>query len=157
MDRQAMGTVRKSVNLVAVFTMEQDESGVGPHLTTLIADTRAVPGPEGMAMLRDCCAKADLVMMAVCDEGDGVLGAIRARAWNRVASRPPYDLTPHELRLLGLLVEGHSYKTAATELGVSVNTVAFHIQNIYGKMNVHSKAEAVARALNEGILLRRAS
>ena len=67
--------------------------------------------------------------------------------------RPPtkaqHNLTPHELRLLKLLVEGHSYKTAATELGVSVNTIAFHIQSIYGKLQVHSKSEAVARALRE--------
>src|SRR5204863_373812 len=40
--------------------------------------------------------------------------------------RPPekseHDLTPHEMRLLRMLVEGHNYKTAAAELGVSVNT-----------------------------------
>jgi len=67
--------------------------------------------------------------------------------------RAQYNLTPHELRLLKLLVEGHSYKTAAFELGVSLNTIAFHIQNIYGKLQVHSKSEAVARALSENLLL----
>ena len=70
--------------------------------------------------------------------------------------RPPgrvdYGLTPHEVRLLKLLVEGHSYKTAAIQLKVSVNTIAFHIQNIYGKLQVHSKSEAVARALNENLM-----
>jgi DNA-binding NarL/FixJ family response regulator len=63
-----------------------------------------------------------------------------------------YNLTPQELLLLKLLVEGHSYKTAAVEMNVSINTVAFHIQNIYGKLQVHSKSEAVARALNENLL-----
>jgi DNA-binding NarL/FixJ family response regulator len=63
-----------------------------------------------------------------------------------------YNLTPQELRLLKLLVEGHSYKTAAAEMAVSINTIAFHIQNIYGKLQVHSKSEAVARALNEKLL-----
>ena len=71
--------------------------------------------------------------------------------------RPPekadYNLTPHEIRLLKLLVEGHSYKTAAVHLGVSVSTVAFHIQSIYGKLQVHSKSEAVARALKENLLM----
>ena len=65
--------------------------------------------------------------------------------------RPPerndYHLTPHELRLLKLLVEGHNYKTAATELGVSLNTICFHIKQIYEKLQVHSKSEAVAKAL----------
>lgn len=70
--------------------------------------------------------------------------------------RPPdksnCDLTQHEIRLLKLLVEGHSYKTAAAELTVSVNTIAFHIKNIYGKLQVHSKSEAVARALRDHLL-----
>jgi DNA-binding NarL/FixJ family response regulator len=65
--------------------------------------------------------------------------------------RPPrqaeHDLTPHELRLLKLLVDGHSYKTAAAELRVSYNTICFHIKNVYGKLQVHSKSEAVSKAL----------
>ena len=70
--------------------------------------------------------------------------------------RPPakaqYDLTPHELRLLKLLVEGYSYKSAAAELSVSIHTIGFHVQNIYGKLQVHSKSEAVARAIRENLL-----
>ena len=65
--------------------------------------------------------------------------------------RPPekadYQLTPHETRLLKLLVEGHTYKTAAAELGVSINTIAFHMKHVYEKLQVHSKSEAVAKAL----------
>lgn len=70
--------------------------------------------------------------------------------------RPPehvdYDLTPHELRLLKLLVEGHGYKTAAKELSVSVNTIAFHVKSIYEKLQVHSKSEAVAKALQHRLI-----
>jgi DNA-binding NarL/FixJ family response regulator len=58
-----------------------------------------------------------------------------------------YQLTPHETRLLRLLVDGHNYKTAAVELGVSVNTISFHMRHIYEKLQVHSKSEAVAKAL----------
>lgn len=69
--------------------------------------------------------------------------------------RPPehadYHLTPHETRLLKLLSEGHTYKTAAAELGSSVNTVDFHMRNIYAKLQVHSKSEAVAKALRHGL------
>jgi DNA-binding NarL/FixJ family response regulator len=65
--------------------------------------------------------------------------------------RPPeranYELTPHETRLLKLFVEGHNYKTAAAELQVSVNTVNFHVRSIYSKLQVHSRSEAVAKAL----------
>ena len=63
-----------------------------------------------------------------------------------------YHLTPHELRLLKLLVEGHSYKTAAARLNVSVKTVSFHLQRIYEKLQVHSKSEAVAKALRNRLV-----
>jgi DNA-binding NarL/FixJ family response regulator len=70
--------------------------------------------------------------------------------------RPPensdYQLTPHETRLLKLLVEGHNYKTAAAELGVSVNTISFHLKHIYEKLQVHSKSEAVAKALRNRLI-----
>lgn len=70
--------------------------------------------------------------------------------------RPPeranHNLTPAEIELLKLLVEGHNYKTAASELGVSINTVSFHLRNIYEKLQVHSKSEAVAKALRQHIV-----
>jgi DNA-binding NarL/FixJ family response regulator len=67
--------------------------------------------------------------------------------------RPPehadYRLTPQEISLLKLLVEGHHKKTAAREMEISVHTVSFHLKNIYEKLQVHSKTEAVAKALKE--------
>jgi DNA-binding NarL/FixJ family response regulator len=70
----------------------------------------------------------------------------------RPASPVMHDLTPHEMRLLKLLVEGHNYKSASLELGVSINTVSFHMKHIYEKLHVHSKSEAVAKALRNRIL-----
>ena len=70
--------------------------------------------------------------------------------------RPPERtasvLTPQEMALLKLMVEGHHYKTAAHEMGISVNTVSFHLRHIYEKLQVHSKTEAVAKALREGLI-----
>lgn len=70
--------------------------------------------------------------------------------------RPPahadYHLTPHETRLLTLLVDGHNFKTAAAESGVSPSTVAWHMRRIYDKLHVHSKSEAVAKVLRERIV-----
>ena len=70
--------------------------------------------------------------------------------------RPPrqsdYHLTAHETRLLKLLVEGHNYKTAAVELGITFNTVCFHIKQIYQKLHVHSKSEAVVKALRHRLI-----
>jgi DNA-binding NarL/FixJ family response regulator len=70
--------------------------------------------------------------------------------------RPPervdYELTPHESRLLKLLVEGHNYATAAEALNVSYNTVKFHMRHIYEKLQVHSKSEAVGKAMRERLI-----
>ena len=55
-------------------------------------------------------------------------------------------------RLLKLLVEGHNYKTATVELNLSVNTIRFHMKSIYQKLQVHSKSEAVAKALRQRIV-----
>jgi DNA-binding NarL/FixJ family response regulator len=70
--------------------------------------------------------------------------------------RPPErgccELTPHEIRLLKLFVEGHNYRTAAAELGVSVHTISFHLRSIYEKLQVHSKSEAVAKALKNRLV-----
>jgi DNA-binding NarL/FixJ family response regulator len=70
--------------------------------------------------------------------------------------RPPAaakcELTPHETRLLRLFVEGHNYKTAAVELGVTVHTISFHLRSIYDKLQVHSKSEAVAKAIKSRLV-----
>ncbi len=70
----------------------------------------------------------------------------------RIPRKADYGLTPHETRILNLFVEGHNYRTAAQQLKVSVNTVAFHIKSIYEKLQVHSKSAAVAKALRSGLL-----
>ncbi len=63
-----------------------------------------------------------------------------------------YKLTEQEKQILKMLVDGHHYKTAAHELGISIHTVSFHLRNIYTKLHVHSKTEAVAKALREGLV-----
>jgi DNA-binding NarL/FixJ family response regulator len=63
-----------------------------------------------------------------------------------------YRLTPQETQLLKLLVEGHHKKTAAREMNISIHTVSFHLKNIYEKLQVHSKTEAVAKALRERVV-----
>jgi DNA-binding NarL/FixJ family response regulator len=70
--------------------------------------------------------------------------------------KPPaestHQLTPHEFRILQLLVEGENYKSSAVRLGVSPNTVAYHVRKVYSKLHVHSRSEAVSKALRSGLL-----
>lgn len=70
----------------------------------------------------------------------------------RPPERADYELSPHELRLLKYLVDGHNYATAAKATNTSINTVKFYIKQIYEKLQVHSKSEAVAKALRERII-----
>jgi DNA-binding NarL/FixJ family response regulator len=61
-------------------------------------------------------------------------------------------LTPQEVRLLKLLSEGYSYQGAAGQMNVSINTVRNYIRSIYEKLHVHSKSEAVSKALRSRII-----
>jgi DNA-binding NarL/FixJ family response regulator len=70
----------------------------------------------------------------------------------RPPKRASHNLTNQETELLKLLIEGHNYKTAAAELSISTNTVKFHLKNVYEKLQVHSKSEAVAKALRDQLV-----
>jgi DNA-binding NarL/FixJ family response regulator len=63
-----------------------------------------------------------------------------------------YHLTRQETELLKLLADGHHKKTAAQAMGISINTVSFHLKHVYEKLQVHSKTEAVAKALRERLV-----
>jgi len=70
----------------------------------------------------------------------------------RPEQRADYELTPYETRLLKLLADGHTYKTAAAELRVTAYAVSFHLRNIYDKLQVHSKSEAVGKAMRSWLV-----
>ena len=57
------------------------------------------------------------------------------------------QLSDRELDVLKLLIEGHSYKIIAEKLFVSPHTVRFHLHNIYEKLHVRSRMEAVAKSV----------
>lgn len=62
------------------------------------------------------------------------------------------DLSPRELEVLHLLATGATNRAIADQLFLSVNTVRNHVQQILQKLGVHSKLEAVATAVREGII-----
>ncbi len=63
------------------------------------------------------------------------------------SSKISASLSDREIEVLEALIEGHSYKAIAEKLFVSVHTVRFHLHNIYAKLHVSSRSEAVAKAL----------
>ena len=65
---------------------------------------------------------------------------------------PQYDLTPRELDVLALLVQGMSNPDIAEQLVVSRSTVKFHVSSILSKLGVSGRTEAVALALQENLV-----
>jgi DNA-binding NarL/FixJ family response regulator len=114
-------------------------------------------GASGYLLKKTPPAQLLAFLLEVMDGGTPMSPQVASRVVSLFREfRPPshadYALTPHEIRLLTLLAEGHSYKTAAATLKGSSNTVAFHMKNIYRKLQVHSKSEAVAKALRHRIV-----
>ncbi len=82
---------------------------------------------------------------------DAVLGA----AGHRVSKRPrdlPAGLTPRELEVLLALVHGDSNQSIGDGLGISAKTVGHHIQHIYGKADVRSRAAATVWAFEHDLV-----
>jgi LuxR family maltose regulon positive regulatory protein len=75
-----------------------------------------------------------------------------AQASSLTASTPIEPLKDRELQVLRLIAAGLSNREIAAELYLSVNTIKAYSSRIYGKLSVHSRAEAVDRAHELGIL-----
>lgn len=65
---------------------------------------------------------------------------------------PTPELTKREREVLDLLCQGKSYKNIASSLFISPDTVRYHLKNIYKKLQVNSKYEAVIKALKDRIV-----
>lgn len=95
-------------------------------------------------------------LLAILDGGAPMNAHIARKVLNLVAAmgspQGEYPITRSEKEILQLLVQGHLKKQIAYELGISYHTVDRHLRSIYGKLQVHSRSEAVAKALKEKLL-----
>lgn len=69
-----------------------------------------------------------------------------------VENNEQYALSDRELDILKCLVNGDSYKMIGYACYISIGTVRFHINNIYKKLHVNSKSEAVIKAMRERLV-----
>ncbi len=67
-------------------------------------------------------------------------------------ARPDWDLTPREAEILRALAEGHSNKQMAQQFWLSEQTIKYHLTNIYRKLGVGSRTEAVRQAYEHGLI-----
>jgi DNA-binding NarL/FixJ family response regulator len=70
------------------------------------------------------------------------------------SSEDPYHepLTPREMDVLTLLADGLSNKSIAARLGVSDQTIKFHVASICGKLGAANRTDAVRRAIRQGLI-----
>lgn len=68
------------------------------------------------------------------------------------ADRFDEPLTPREIEVLNLLAEGLANKAIAARLGISDQTVKFHVSSICGKLPARNRTDAVRRAIRRGIV-----
>jgi DNA-binding NarL/FixJ family response regulator len=101
-------------------------------------------------------AEADLIASAAAAVARGLVVFDRAYAPGIHVPRtaqsqvPIEELTPRESDILQLLAEGMSNKGIAQRLGISEHTVKFHLNAILGKLDAHTRTEAVTRAARLG-------
>jgi DNA-binding NarL/FixJ family response regulator len=83
---------------------------------------------------------------------DELLARVRALLRHNLTTAPPTSLTARELEVLTLLAEGVTPDELAARLFISTRTVGTHIQNIFRKLGVRTRAQAVAVAFREGLV-----
>ena len=81
---------------------------------------------------------------------DGVVGSIPDHTDDDEAG--PEQLTSRELEVLQLIADGLPNKSIATRLGISDQTVKFHVSSIYGKLGAANRTDAVRLAVRRGLL-----
>jgi DNA-binding NarL/FixJ family response regulator len=147
----------RSLRVAVVATSEDRQRALVAHVTA--AGHRVVES-EAQLVLVDSAADAGAIDDALRRAGDlidsapepladvpGPGGGFRAAG---EASTAP--LTPRESEILSALGEGMSNKEVARALGISAHTVKFHLETIFRKLEVTSRAEAVAKGLRRGII-----
>jgi HD-GYP domain-containing protein (c-di-GMP phosphodiesterase class II) len=110
--------------------------------------------PHRPAPGRDAAAQ-ELRRAARSGELDGAaVDAVLAAAGHAVRSRPsaPAGLTPREVEVLELAARGATTKLVASRLGITPKTAGNHIERIYTKIGVSSRAEAALFAMQNGLL-----
>ena len=121
----------------------------------------AIEGGAAGYLLKNVRVRELSAAIRALHEGEMVLDSSAARrVFNRLASskgqvitgESSYQLYQRELEVLKLAAKGMSNKEIAQELTISVRTVQTHLVNIFAKLNVNSRTEAVLHALREGWL-----
>lgn len=145
------------------ISLTRDLKAERPEARVLLLTGTDDPSVAELALRGGCdgfltkAATATQIVDAVrrLDAGEALFDVgLLVRAVRDEPRRPgPTELSPRELDVLRLLARGAPTETVAADLFVSVNTVRSHVRRILEKLGAHSKLEAVAFAVRDGILV----
>ncbi len=125
-------------------------------LTTYDSDddiARALAAGAKGYMLKDTSAPELFAAIRQVMRGHAALEpSVAARVLARMHDHPDDELSARELEVLQHMVRGESNRAIAFVLNVSENTVKTHVSHIFAKLHVQSRAEAVAVALQRGLV-----
>jgi len=151
-----------SSGIEVIEEMAREELGCRPIiLTTYARDDLIFDGIRAGArgfLLKDISAEELARAVRIVNQGQSLLQPVVATRLveqiGRMARTPPgrEQLTPRELDVLKLLVEGARNKEISARLHISHGTVRFHVGNIFQKLGVSSRTEAVRMAMTEGLV-----
>lgn len=114
---------------------------------------KRVPAAELLAQLRLVGTGGAALTSGVARQVLDMLRRSTAGELNRFGAVPAQlDLTGREQEVLRGLVDGLGYKQIALRLGIGLDTVRTHVRGVYRKLQVHSVASAVSRAIQEGLV-----
>ncbi|PIQ22897.1 MAG: DNA-binding response regulator [Cytophagales bacterium CG18_big_fil_WC_8_21_14_2_50_42_9] len=109
-------------------------------------------GASGYILKTTPAAEIELAIIETFNGGAPITPQVASQLFlvfrqNNIAQLASDGLTSRENEILGALVRGLSYKEVAQEMNISMSTVRTHVEHIYAKLEVNSKAEAVAKYL----------
>ena len=112
-------------------------------------------GADGYILKKNAFSELIPSIRSVLTGGAPMSTSIARKVLQMVAvkdKKTSFNLTQQEQNVLQNLVDGKSYKMIAASLFISIDTVRFHIKNIYDKLHVHSATEAVKVALKNNLV-----
>lgn len=131
------------VRFLVLTTYDTDEY-IGPALAA---------GAQGYLLKDATPDELSRAVRSLVQGGAALEPSVAARLLERMSENERGDeLSARELEVLRLLVAGASNKQIASQLSLSENTIKSHISHIFDKLNVQSRAEAVAVALQRGLV-----
>lgn len=147
----------------AVYLIREEYPEIKILMETIFDDDEKIfksicAGAEGYILKHTSPAEIMEAIKEIYEGGSPMTPSIANRVLKMVKTRPEignkesFDLSAREKEVLNCLVKGMSYKMIADTCFISIETVNVHIKNIYRKLHVHSKSEAVVKAIKGRIV-----